>query len=205
LPGQPVTFTSTAADPDGSIASQAWDLDGDGNFDNGSGVTALRSFAAGGSYVVGLRTTDDRGASSFLSKTVTVQSPSQPGTPVSKQSGSRPRLISPFPVVRIAGRITHRGALLRLLVVSAPKGTKVSVRCGGHGCPFKKQVRAAARIRVKRLERLLPAGVVVKVYVTKRGFIGKYTRFKIRGGAAPARTDRCLPPGSWKPVRCPAG
>src|SRR5690349_10176667 len=34
---QPVQFVSTASDPDGTIADQAWDLNGDGMFDNGAG------------------------------------------------------------------------------------------------------------------------------------------------------------------------
>ncbi len=45
---QPVQFISTASDSDGVITDQAWDLNGDGLFDNGGGPSALRSFAAGG-------------------------------------------------------------------------------------------------------------------------------------------------------------
>ena len=41
---QPVLFTSTSSDPDGKIKDQAWDLNGDANFDNGGGPTALRRF-----------------------------------------------------------------------------------------------------------------------------------------------------------------
>ena len=44
----------------------------------------------------------------------------------------------------------------------------------------------------------------LEVFVTKPGMIGKYTRFKIRKAKAPTRTDRCLMPGSNKPVRCTA-
>ena len=105
------------------------------------------------------------------------------------------RLLSPFPVVRIAGRITKRGTRVRLLRVDAPVGTKLSVRCTGRGCPFKKQVRAvptraksrtAVSVRVRRLERLLLPGVRVRVYVTKRGAVGKYTSF----ASAPATRPR---------------
>src|SRR5207245_531039 len=48
--GTPVTFTSTSNDPDGSIASQAWDLNDDGKFDDGTGTTATRSFPKAGTY-----------------------------------------------------------------------------------------------------------------------------------------------------------
>jgi PKD domain len=203
-PGDPVTFTSTATDPDGTVADVAWDLNGDGNFDNGTGPTAMRSFPAPGSYVVGLRVTDSEEEATFLTQTVTVRGgkPATPAAPVIQQR-SRPRLMSPFPIVRVAGRILRAGARVRLLVVRAPRGAKVSIRCRGRGCPFAKSVRAAARVRVRRLERLLPAGVTVQVFVTKRGLIGKYTRLRIRAGLAPARADRCLPPGRWRPIRCP--
>jgi PKD repeat protein len=211
---QPVLFTSTSGDPDGTLREQVWDLNGDGNYDNGGGGTALRTFSYAGEYVVGLRVTDDAGLVSFASQTVTVLSP--PGTPgtlalVTQRSGAR--LLSPFPVVRIAGRITRRGTRVRLLRVSAPVGARVSVRCTGRSCPFKKQVRtistsaktpAAVSFRVRRLERLLVPGVRVRVYVTKRGVFGKYTRFRFRAGKAPARTDSCLSPGSLVPTECPA-
>jgi hypothetical protein len=34
------------------------------------------------------------------------------------------------------------------------------------------------------------------------GFIGRFTRFKIRAGKAPKRTDLCLHPGTRKPSAC---
>lgn len=60
--GEPVTFTSTSTDPDGTIASHEWDLDGDGEFDDAFGETASRSFASAGPHFVALRVVDDRGA-----------------------------------------------------------------------------------------------------------------------------------------------
>jgi hypothetical protein len=58
-------------------------------------------------------------------------------------------------------------------------------------------------VRVRRLERLLRPGVRIEVFVTKANVIGKYTRFRIRRGKPPARVDRCVRPGSSRPVRCP--
>jgi hypothetical protein len=206
---QPVLFTSTSSDPDGTLKEQVWDLNGDGNYDNGGGASALRAFANAGDYVVGLRVTDDAGLVSFDSQTLTV-GPS-PATHVTTQQ-SRLRLLSPFPVVRMAGRITGRGTRVRLLRVKTPVGTKILVRCTGRGCPFKKQVRAvrtsararaAVTVRIRRLERLLLPGVRVRVYVTKRGAVGKYTRFRFRADKAPVRTDSCVMPGSWAPAECP--
>jgi PKD repeat protein len=206
---QPVLLTSTSSDPDGTLKEQVWDLNGDGDYDNGGGGTARRAFLNAGDYVVGLRVTDDAGLVSFDSQTLKVLPP--PGTSVTTQK-SGPRLLSPFPVVRIAGRITRRGTRVRLLRVNTPVGTKISVRCTGRGCPFKKQVRAvptSARsrttvgVRVRRLERLLLPGVRVRVYVTKRGAVGKYTRFRFRAGKGPMRTDGCVMPGSWAMAECP--
>jgi hypothetical protein len=206
---QPVLFTSTSSDPDGTLTEQVWDLNGDGNYDNGGGGTALRAYADAGEHVVGLRVTDDAGLVSFDSQTLTV-APAR-GTPVTTQKSGL-RVLSPFPVVRIAGRITKRGTRVRLLRVSAPVGTKISVRCTGRSCPFKKQVRAVptsarslstVRVRVRRLERLLLPGVRVRVYVTQRGAVGKYTRFRFRAAHPPARTDSCVMPGSWAPTDCP--
>ena len=207
---QPVLFTSTSSDADGTIQEQVWDLNGDGNYDNGGGATALRAFAEAGDYVVGLRVTDDAGLVSFDSQTLTVLP--VPAAPVITQKLGL-RLLSPFPVVRIAGRITRRGTRVRLLRVDAPVGTTISVRCSGRGCPFRKQVRAvptsarsqtAVKVRIRRLERLLLPGVRVRVYITKRGTVGKYTKLRFRARHAPARTDRCLMPESWAPTECSA-
>ena len=49
-------LTSTDA---GRVVSQAWDLDNDGSFDDGTGVTAERAFPAVGTYKAGLRVVDD--------------------------------------------------------------------------------------------------------------------------------------------------
>jgi PKD domain len=205
---QPVSFTSTSGDPDGTVKEQVWDLNGDGSYDNGGGATALRAFSAPGDYVIGLRVTDDAGLVAFDSRTLTVLPAA--GTPIATQK-SAPRLLNPFPVVRVAGRITKRGTRVRVLRVDTPVGTKISVRCAGHSCPFRKQVRsipanaqsrAATHVHIRRLERLLLPGVQVRVYVTKAGAVGKYARLRFRAGKPPSRTDRCLVPGSWAPAEC---
>jgi hypothetical protein len=200
---EPVAFSSTAADPDGIVVEQAWDLDGDGKFDNGGGATALRSFSAPGTYLVGLRVVDNDGSSSVVSLPIAVAPGPSTAGPIVVNQQSGLRLMNPFPIVRIAGRFTSNGTRIKLLVVDAPKGARVSIRCRGGGCPFKKQVHRAALVRVRKLERVLRAGATVKVYVTQRGLIGKYTLLKIRAGKPPARRDLCVPPQSWRPIRCP--
>ena len=70
--GETVTFTSTASDPDGTIAAQAWDLDGDGEYDDGNGPSAQRSFADQGEYTVGLEVIDSDGLRSTTTRQVVV-------------------------------------------------------------------------------------------------------------------------------------
>src|SRR6185503_13042168 len=174
-------------DPDGPIASLQWDLDGDGAFDDGSGPTAEVSYSAAGDYPVRLLATDTDGAGTIAVADLAVRE-------------APPEPISPFPLVRMLAVIGQRGTRIRELVVRAPAGARVRVRCRGRGCPFRSFVKKAhAHARVIRMHRfathLLRPGTVIEIRVTKRGDVGKYTRFLIRKGRPPARTDRCLPPG----------
>jgi hypothetical protein len=117
-----------------------------------------------------------------------------------------PRLLDPFPVVRFRGYVTGAGARITLLTVRTRRGTRITITCFGSACPPGAQRWAAAGgfTRVRRLERVLPAGVRITIAVTKRGWIGKHTLIVIRRGRPPLRRDRCLYPGSTLPARCPA-
>lgn len=64
---------AASSDPDGTIASYAWDF-GDGT--TGTGVSASRSYAAAGRYAVALTVTDDGGAVATTTQAVTVADPS---------------------------------------------------------------------------------------------------------------------------------
>jgi hypothetical protein len=74
-----VTFTSTSTDADGTIASQAWDLDGDGEYDDATGATAERSFAEAGDHRVALLVTDDEGLEAGVERTVKVTAAASDG------------------------------------------------------------------------------------------------------------------------------
>jgi hypothetical protein len=200
--GQVVRFVSYACDPDGRLREQAWDLDGDGVFDDAFGASASRSFPAG-SRTVGLRVTDNRGKVAVRRRTLDVAL-GQPEYVLPRRS--RTPLLSPFPIVRLAGSVTFIGTRIeRLVVRSAPVCSRVTVRCRGEDCPWRRSTRVMARrpMRFRALERTLDAGTVLEVLVRKRDRIGKYTRFRLREGRGPARQDLCLRFDANRGSRCP--
>ena len=208
LTGDTITLFSTSTDPNGPIASLEWDLKDDGKFADATGPTATVSFATPGTHRVLLRATNARGASTVAEAIITLGSRPIIPTPV-----VRPALMSPFPVVRIAGSFTSSGARLRLLQMSVPKSARIDVTCRGAGCPRKRQTKVASLgpvawsaqlVRFGRFEHTLRGGVVLEIRITQVGRIGKYTRFTIRRGRAPSRIDRCLMPGKTTPVTCPS-
>jgi plastocyanin len=79
--GAPVALDASASrDPDGSVASYAWDLDGDGAFERQSGAQAriAHAFESAGDHRVGVRVLDDSGASADATRTVAVAAPPEP-------------------------------------------------------------------------------------------------------------------------------
>ena len=191
--GEKLRLTSTSTDPDGPIVGIAWDLDGDGEFDDASGSTAHLHAPMHGRLTVGLEVVDSGGASDLVRDSVRLR------------SGAR-KLLAPFPVVRLAGELKDNGNTdIDRLSVRAPRGSDVRVRCHGRSCPFRSRTRAVKKHRVgfPGIERLLRPGVVIRVYVTHPHKIGKFTSFKLRNGKAPRRTDRCLKGEHRKPIPCP--
>ena len=211
LVGQQVTLTSTSSDEEGPLTERAWDLDSDGNFDDASGSTVSGMFMSAGRHSIALRVTDTDGTSSTLTRAVTVRAPDPPRTAGSEgrlpEAGSVPflKLMSPFPIVRLAGEVVRDGARIRTLSIRAPSGARVMVRCRGGGCPAKRLQKpvAGGPVRFRSLERFLPAGSVLEVLVRRGDQVGKYTNFRIRRGRVPRRTDGCLPPSSVRGVKCP--
>ncbi len=208
--GEPVTFFSTSIDQDGAIGSQAWDLDSDGAFDDGRNTIATRAFTTAGVYTVRLQVADNSGSSHETTHTFAVTDP--PPALTASQAGSA-RLMSPFPIVRLAGDLRRRGIRVRLLTVQAPVRAKVKIRCSGRGCPFRSRSRTvgaskrdASPLRFRQFRtRVLRPGASVQVFVSGADAIGKYTRFSVRRGKPPSRRDRCLAPGRTTPLTCPQG
>jgi PKD repeat protein len=70
--GEDVTLTAAATDANGSVVAYAWDLDGDGELDDGTADAVTHAFAEPGDHPVAVRVTDDEGAATEVEATVTV-------------------------------------------------------------------------------------------------------------------------------------
>ena len=152
--GAPVTFTATASDPDGTVAAIDWDIDGDGQFDDGTGAVVTRSFGTSGSRIVSVRATDNAGVATIAFRTIEVTGSTSGssqgqsgavtaagGAPTGPASSAKKlAMLTPFPIVRIRGVILRGSARLSLLSVRAPTGARVKVICHGGGCPKKKSL-----------------------------------------------------------------
>jgi hypothetical protein len=130
-----------------------------------------------------------------------------PGGDLTNTPSSAPTtpLLSPFPIVRLRGRADSKGVRVTLLTVRAPVRSKVSVYCTGPSCPLRRVAITAGKklVRVRRFERRLRGGTELKIYVTRPGFIGKYTRFRFKSNRVPLRTDRCATKAGARPRSCP--
>ena len=74
LVGQTMQFSSAgSSDPGGSIASRAWDVDGNG-FNDGTGVDLTHVFSAAGNQTVQLQVVDNNGAAALDSVSLRINS-----------------------------------------------------------------------------------------------------------------------------------
>ena len=204
--GQEATFTSDSTAVPGSTLS--WEIDG---APAGSGTSVKRAFSGAGWHVVRLTVNQPNGASDeavsvfqVAAPAITPITPITPTTPTTPTTPSPPPLMKPFPIVRLVGVLTARGARITLVEVrGGPVGAKVTVRCVGDHCPFKsrRRVLETGRVRLSKIG-LLRAGTRLQVLVRAPGVIGRFVGFRIRNGKRPLRADRCLLPGASEPTRC---
>jgi hypothetical protein len=129
--------------------------------------------------------------------------PSAPVTTAAVKKKAKPKMIRPYPTVRISGRVTKAGADVALLTVRAPKGVRITLTCEGSSCPLREVAQATALFHIQQFERELRAGTKLTITVTKPNYITKVTTITIRKGTGPARTDRCQLPGETKLIACP--
>jgi PKD repeat protein len=226
LVGENVNLNSTSSDVEGEPLQQ-WDLNGNGVYgetEDASGRFVTGKFTDAGTHTVSLLVTDSQGATATARKDIVVRPspmlqpiPNQPSQPSSNNPPSKGnpapattqqpflRLLTPFPVVRLQGAVVQRGTRVRRLTVRAPKGSRVFVYCRGKRCPAKRLTKLANRgtLRFRALERVLPVGSLVQVFVRRGDQIGKYTSFLMRRKKVPKRIDGCVLPSSPRAVTCP--
>ena len=114
--------------------------------------------------------------------------------------------------VRVSWSLKAGQTKLLSLVVVAPVGTRIELRCSGKrraACGFTKRTitrtkkSRTALTRYFKGRRILPAGVSVIVRVMRPRQTGVYERFAMRsGGKSPRVVSRCLSSRSAKVVRC---
>ena|GEM_PF-867353 len=200
-PGEPVTLISTSTDPSSAITGFAWAPLGNEVFSAGESALTT-TFSTAGAHLVQLRVTDANGLSSTAAETIDVTAPA-------------PTLIQPFPIVRMAGSYDAAGVKISLLTVQAPVGATVTVICRGTGCPTKSESVVASSgpkgnkagtvvVTLRRFERPLRAGTILKIEVSDHGDIGKFTKFVIHHDKLPSRQDLCLSPAGTTPILCPS-
>jgi glucose/arabinose dehydrogenase/PKD repeat protein len=79
---------SGSSDPDGDAITHAWDLDGDGLYDDSTAIQPTHTYTQSGSVTVRLRVTDDAGASSVSDPIVITAGNTPPTATINAPSGS---------------------------------------------------------------------------------------------------------------------
>jgi PKD repeat protein len=76
-----VSFDGTgSSDPDGDALTYAWDLDGDGAYDDSTSPQPTYTYSTAGTYAARLQVTDARGASDTLDEPLTITAGNTPPT-----------------------------------------------------------------------------------------------------------------------------
>jgi plastocyanin len=114
--GQPVTFTYTgSADPDGTLTSWKWDLDGDGVFETTTPTgAATTTYPTARTVTVRMYAVDDSGEPSATAEqavTIAAAGSSGSGTPGSGSSGSSDTTAPKATLVKLSGlKLTFRAS-----------------------------------------------------------------------------------------------
>jgi hypothetical protein len=100
-----------------------------------------------------------------------------------------------------------RARVRKLIVLDAPFGATVEIRCKGRGCPFKRKRLRSPGLHSFPITRLfkghrLRTGAVLEIRVTMPDTVGKVVRFRMRASRLPKTTPLCLAPQATKPKPC---
>lgn len=101
-----------------------------------------------------------------------------------------------------------RFKVVRILFTDIPNGVKAHARCLGKGCTFKRtKSKKSRKHRLNLLPRLgrkvrFKPGQTLEVRATRRGYMGRVIRVKLKKGLVPKPKRLCLKPGTTKPRTC---
>ena len=109
-----------------------------------------------------------------------------------------------LPQVRTSGSYTATRTRFKRVLITADAGFTVAGSCSRRACKATRSGAKGSPVRLKRMERAYAPGVVLTIRVTAPDATGKLVQIRTRRGKPPLRTDRCLGPGSAKPVACGA-
>jgi PKD repeat protein len=188
LTGDELTLDGRGSgDPDGVIVAGAWDLDGDGEFDDAAGPVATVTFATPGPHTVSLRVVDDNGATAVATTEIAVGQGAVEAAAAPPPPPAAPAKIGA--TLRYAfTRTSSTTTFTSLLVRNVPTGARVKASCKGGGCA-KKAFSAIAKSDTVSLKTLLrhklKAGAVITVVVTKPGLTSRIIVVTVRKGKDP--------------------
>ena len=96
---------------------------------------------------------------------------------------------------------------IELSLSRLPKGSKVTLSCHGHGCPFAKKTFSSPKSGKLALasalkKRHLTPGSTVQIQITASNEVGEVVVFTILPGKSPRESFLCLPPGAHRPSAC---
>jgi PKD repeat protein len=191
--GTEATFSSTSSDPDGPLAKQEWDLNGDGKYERTGAVVSTSSLKAG-TRTVRLRVTDQWGAVVTTSKSINVVAPN----------------LDPPQDLRTDISYTRKswGIVVVGFTVKTPAKTSVAVSCKGKGCPrgtFRKKTgKKSATLKFSQLNGSLRAGAKINVIFTKRGRFTGWDLITVHRGQTSLRQGCKLSSKQKKWKRCPS-
>ncbi len=141
-----------STDPDGSIASYAWNF-GDGT--NGTGATATHTYGAAGTYTITLTVTDNRGGTATTTRSVTVSVPTTAiafrGAANSNANGTTSTVTVPAAVQAGDALVLTATVNADTVTVSDPAGWTRIDRSAHHRHPDRRLVQGGDRGR--RLRR----------------------------------------------------
>ena len=99
-----------------------------------------------------------------------------------------------LPLVTLQGTVNARGVVkVSKLRITAKPGSKVTIRCSGKSCPFKrgKRIMITKNLRLKPFERRLRPSLRFSLAITYPDSLGKLVQYKVRR-KGPVRIDKCL-------------